>query len=188
MEKPMVRCRCGHSVLGKEVLRTDLYERSSGAEYVYVKFRCARCKRIAQTFVPASAWDWRKLEPSPNELLPEERDRLLEEEPVEAADLLLFHDDMARIETAAELASRLRLEELTPFSFEPTGAGHEAAGSERARPRRRTRGRRERDDKRAAKDKGRDKGKKDSDRAGEAGHHEAGHHEAPHSPRDEGPH
>ena len=184
MEKPMVRCRCGHSVLGKEVLRTDLYERSSGAEYVYVKFRCARCKRIAQTFVPASSWDWQKLEPSPGELSPEERDRLLEEEPVEAADLLLFHDDMARIETAAELSSLLRLDELAPASFALSEASEVSAPS---RPRRRTRGRRERDDKRAAKDKGkekgRDKGKKDSECSGETGHHEA-----PHSPRDESPH
>ncbi len=177
MEKPLVLCRCGHGVLGKEVLRTDLYERSSGHEYVYVKFRCARCKRIAQTFVPASAWDWKKLEPAPGELSSEERDRLLEEEPVQAADLLLFHEDMALIETSAQLASALNLDELAATPFPPA-----AAGSELVRPRRRrTRGRRERDDKRAgsAKDK---KDKHEPERSGEASH------EAPQSPREDGPH
>jgi hypothetical protein len=150
MEKPLVLCRCGHLVMGKEVLRTDLYERSSGHEYVYVKFRCARCKRIAQSFVPASAWDWKKLEPAPGELSSEERDRLLEEEPVGAADLLLFHEDMAQIQTAGQLSEALSLQELTQPAFCPT---------DHPRPRRRTRGRRERDDKRtsAAKDKSKDK-------------------------------
>lgn len=184
MDKPLVLCRCGHLVLGKEVLRTDLYERSSGHEYVYVKFRCARCKRIAQTFVPASAWDWRKLEPAPGELSSEERDRLLEEEPVQASDLLSFHEEMALIETSAQLAQALHLDELAApdFSVEPA--------SEPTRPRRRrTRGRRERDDKRASagasagkdgKEKG-GRGKKDKpERSGEAPQ------EAPQNPREEG--
>ncbi len=176
MDKPLVLCRCGHGVLGKEVLRTDLYERSSGHEYVYVKFRCARCKRIAQTFVPASAWDWKRLEPAPGELSSEERDRLLEEEPVAAADLLLFHEQMALIETAAELADALQLDELAALEFPPTMP----AGAEPSRPRRRrTRGRRERDDKRA----GAGKDSKDKPEcSGEAPH------QAPQSPREDGPH
>jgi len=174
MEKPLVLCRCGHLVLGKEVLRTDLYERSSGQEYVYVKFRCARCKRIAQTFVPASAWDWKKLEPAPGELSSEERDRLLEEEPVQAGDLLLFHEDMALIETSAQLSDALRLDELSAPAF---------AASEPTRPRRRrTRGRRERDDKRANSGKGGAcKDKKDKHEPERPG-------EAPQSPREDGPH
>ena len=150
MEKPLVRCRCGHAVLGREVLRTDLYERSSGREYVYVKFRCARCKRIAQTFVPASSWDWHKLEAAPGELTIEERDRLLEAPSVDAVDLLAFHDDVAALETIAQLSSALRLDELSPA---PTSAACESR-----RPRRRTRGRRERADKRAErKDKKKDR-------------------------------
>jgi hypothetical protein len=160
MEKPLVLCRCGHLVMGKEVLRTDLYERSSGQEYVYVKFRCARCKRIAQSFVPASAWDWQKLEPAPGELSSEERDRLLEAEPVGAADLLLFHEDMAQIHTTAQLSDALRLQELAP----PTFCINDCSG-DHPRPRRRTRGRREREDKRASKDK-----KDKPECAGEAPH------------------
>lgn len=179
MEKPLVLCRCGHLVLGKEVLRTDLYERSSGQEYVYVKFRCARCKRIAQTFVPASDWDWKKLEPAPGELSSEERDRLLEEEPVQASDLLLFHEDMALIETAAQLADALHLDELAPPAFS-------SPGSELSRPRRRrTRGRRERDDKRNDKraGSGKDKAAKhEPERPAETPH------ETPQSPREDGPH
>jgi hypothetical protein len=121
--------------MGKEILRTDLYERGSGQEYVYVKFRCARCKRIAQTFVPASSWDWRRLEPPAGEMSADERDRLLEEEPVHAEDLLSFHEDMARIDTLSQLSEALRLGELAPAPIE---------GTSTPRPRRRTRVRRER--------------------------------------------
>lgn len=180
MDKPLVLCRCGHLVLGKEVLRTDLYERSSGQEYVYVKFRCARCKRIAQTFVPASAWDWRKLEPAPGELSSEERDRLLEEEPVQASDLLTFHEDMALIETSSQLADALHLDELAAPDFSAS-----EPASEPTRPRRRrTRGRRERDDKRASagKDGKSKKDKHEPERPGEAPH------QAPQSPREDGAH
>jgi DNA-directed RNA polymerase subunit RPC12/RpoP len=72
MSKPIVRCRCGHQVLAKEVLRTDLYERraseGSSREYVYVKYRCQRCKRMGEAFVPESRWDRSILEPAQNEM------------------------------------------------------------------------------------------------------------------------
>jgi hypothetical protein len=55
-------------VLAKEVLRTDLYERraseGSSREYVYVKYRCQRCKRMGEAFVPESRWDRSILEPA----------------------------------------------------------------------------------------------------------------------------
>jgi DNA-directed RNA polymerase subunit RPC12/RpoP len=78
MNKPIVRCRCGHQVLSKEVLRTDLYERRApgdgSREYVYLKYRCGRCKRIAEAFVPESRWDWSMLEAARNEMSDQERD------------------------------------------------------------------------------------------------------------------
>lgn len=91
MTKPTVRCRCGHQVLAKEVLRTDLFERSKGRDYVYVKFRCRRCKRLGETFIPESRWDWSILEAPHSEMNEEERDRFLDQNPISESEILDFH-------------------------------------------------------------------------------------------------
>lgn len=104
MNKAIVRCRCGHQVLAKEVLRTDLYERSSGREYIYLKYRCARCKRLGQSFVPEAKWDWGALEPAHNELSEAERDRFLDEAPISAVELLDFHAQLKTIASPRELS------------------------------------------------------------------------------------
>ncbi len=98
MNKSIVRCRCGHQVLSKEVLRTDLYERrapgDASRDYVYVKYRCQRCKRMGETFVAESRWDWAMLEAEPNEMTDQERDRFLDEEIVTPEDVLDFHREL----------------------------------------------------------------------------------------------
>ena len=95
MNKSIVRCRCGHQVLAKEVLRTDLYERraseGSGREYVYVKFRCRRCKRMGEAFVAENRWDWSILEADHNELSESERDNFLDSTPISSEEILDFH-------------------------------------------------------------------------------------------------
>lgn len=91
MSKTIVRCRCGHQVLAREVLRTDLYERSRGRDYVYVKYRCRRCKRLGEAFVAESRWDWSILEPERNEMTDVERDWFLDQGPITASDMLDFH-------------------------------------------------------------------------------------------------
>ncbi|MBV9867242.1 MAG: hypothetical protein JO316_17945 [Abitibacteriaceae bacterium] len=104
MSKAIVRCRCGHQVLAKEVLRTDLYERSSGREYVYVKFRCRRCKRLGEAFVAENRWDWSILEPVRNDMTEAERDQFLDKAPISDVEVLEFHCDLREIERVSELS------------------------------------------------------------------------------------
>lgn len=103
MSKSVVRCRCGHQILAKEVLRTDLYERSSGRDYVYVKFRCARCKRLGQIFIAESRWDWSVLESARNELNDAERDRFLDETPISSLECINFRQQLADVFSLAQL-------------------------------------------------------------------------------------
>lgn len=91
MNKPSVRCRCGHYVLAREVLRTDLYERPSGRNYVYVKFRCRRCKRLGQAFIAEGSWDWSVFEPARNEMNDNEREAFASQSPVSVSEILDFH-------------------------------------------------------------------------------------------------
>lgn len=103
MKKALVRCRCGHQVLAREVLRTDLYERSMGREYVYVKFRCKRCKRMGEAFVAENRWDWSILEPAPGEMNAEERDRFLDAEEISDADVEELHRQLEALSDLKEL-------------------------------------------------------------------------------------
>lgn len=127
MNKTIVRCRCGHQVLSKEVLRTDLYERrapgfdDNGRDYVYVKYRCRRCKRMGEAFVAESHWDWAMLEAEPNEMTEQERDRFLDEEPVSSEEILDFHRqletfslrDLASMNDAPETETETVADEIT---------------------------------------------------------------------------
>lgn len=105
MKRPAVRCRCGHQVLAKEVLRTDLYERPSGREYVYVKYRCKRCKRVGETFVAENRWDWRIFEAPQSEMSESEMDAFADKTPISSEDLLDFHCLLESVSTTKELAA-----------------------------------------------------------------------------------
>lgn len=103
MKRPLVRCRCGHRVLAKEVLRTDLYERPSGREYVYVKYRCQRCKRMGETFVAESCWDWRIFEAARNELSDSETELFSNCAPISSEDVIDLHLKLVTIESLRQL-------------------------------------------------------------------------------------
>lgn len=127
MKRPAVRCRCGHQVLAKEVLRTDLYERPSGREYVYVKFRCKRCKRMGETFVAENRWDWRIFEAKRNELSDSESELFSDQAPISSEELLDFHRQLATVATPRDLV----LCDGSP-AVSPTDAPEPVAGEKSA--------------------------------------------------------
>ena len=104
MSKQEVKCRsCSHRIQAGEIMRTDLYERAPGQNYVYVKFRCRRCKRLGQTFVPEARWDWTLLEPTRDELSDNDRERLSEAEPISETELLDFSVQLKNLNDLTEL-------------------------------------------------------------------------------------
>ncbi len=104
MSKQEVKCRCcSHRIQAGEIMRTDLYERAPGQNYVYVKFRCRRCKRLGQTFVPEARWDWTLLEPARNELSDKDRERLSDAEPISETELLDFSVRLKNLSDLTEL-------------------------------------------------------------------------------------
>ena len=93
MNQSQVQCKyCGHSVRSREVLRTDLYEREPDRAYVYVKFRCAHCKRMGQLFIPEHRWDWQWMERGCEELNDAERDTLSQAGPITDSEVQDFHN------------------------------------------------------------------------------------------------
>jgi DNA-directed RNA polymerase subunit RPC12/RpoP len=119
MTRPVVRCRCGHRVLAKEVLRTDLYERPSGREYVYVKYRCKHCKRLGETFVAESRWDWRIFETTRSEMSEAEATEFDSLAPISSEEVITFHRQLAALDESTELSSHFDAEGETSTSSEP---------------------------------------------------------------------
>jgi DNA-directed RNA polymerase subunit RPC12/RpoP len=59
-----IKCTCGHRVVRKDVIQTGLYLSVLGPSYVYVRYRCGRCKRVGEKLVEQDSWDPSVLRPS----------------------------------------------------------------------------------------------------------------------------
>lgn len=57
MSRTALRCNCGQRIGQKDVMQTGYYMRMMGPSFVYVKFRCSRCKKLGEQFVKQEVWD-----------------------------------------------------------------------------------------------------------------------------------
>ena len=103
MSKTIVRCRCGHQVLGREVLRTQPCEKPSGAEAVYVKYRCRRCKKTGESFIPIEEWTPDIFDVPHDEIGAFERDRFIGAASIGSGDVISFHRALQKANTVSEL-------------------------------------------------------------------------------------
>jgi DNA-directed RNA polymerase subunit RPC12/RpoP len=55
--KPMIKCNCGQRIITKDVMQTGYYLRLFGPSFVYVKYRCSRCKKLGEQFVKQQDWE-----------------------------------------------------------------------------------------------------------------------------------
>jgi hypothetical protein len=51
-------------VVRKDVIQTGLYLSVLGPSYVYVRYRCGRCKRVGEKLIEQEAWDPSVLQPA----------------------------------------------------------------------------------------------------------------------------
>lgn len=104
MKTNTIHCQCGQRVRTREVLRTDLYERPNGKDYVYVKFRCRYCKQIGETFVPEGVFSWEMFESPRDEMSDQERENFANQSEISSTDVVDFHEFL-KDETAANLTA-----------------------------------------------------------------------------------
>ena len=75
MKTTCIRCHCGQRIVGKDVLQRSWYVRVFGPSFMYLKFRCSRCKRLGEKFVEQDKWDDSILRDIPSEVATDERKR-----------------------------------------------------------------------------------------------------------------
>jgi DNA-directed RNA polymerase subunit RPC12/RpoP len=55
--KTSLKCHCGQRILQRDVMRQGYYMRQLGPSYVYIKYRCSRCKKLGEHFVKQEEWE-----------------------------------------------------------------------------------------------------------------------------------
>ena len=89
--REIVTCNCGHQIGTKEILQTSLYLSLLGPSFVYVRFRCGRCKRVGEQHVREEKMNQGMLRPEGPSLTPEERRRFEALGPITPAEKIDFH-------------------------------------------------------------------------------------------------
>lgn len=75
MRATAIRCHCGQRIVSKDVLQRNWYVRVFGPSFMYLKYRCSRCKRLGEKFVEQDKWDDSILRDIPSEISLDERKR-----------------------------------------------------------------------------------------------------------------
>ena len=70
-----LRCHCGQRVFTRDVTQKGVYVRHYGPAYIYIRYRCSRCKKLGEQFIKQEEWDERALLEEASEGTPAERQR-----------------------------------------------------------------------------------------------------------------
>jgi DNA-directed RNA polymerase subunit RPC12/RpoP len=101
--KTVIKCNCGTRVLAKDVMQTGYYLRLVGPSFVYVKYRCSRCKKLGEQFVKQAEWEEGILSEVPSEVTADDRKRFEEMGPIDIHECIDAHFELEQIQSLNEL-------------------------------------------------------------------------------------
>lgn len=86
-----IKCNCGQRIVRKDIVQHGLYLRLVGPSFVYVKFRCSRCKKLGEQFIKQEEWEEGILRDVGCEATSEERDQFTALGPIDINEVIDFH-------------------------------------------------------------------------------------------------
>jgi DNA-directed RNA polymerase subunit RPC12/RpoP len=89
--KSIIKCNCGQRIVAKDVMQTGYYLRLFGPSFVYVKFRCSRCKKLGEQFVKQEDWEDGILRDTPNEVSTDEKEKFEQMGPIRIDEVIDAH-------------------------------------------------------------------------------------------------
>jgi hypothetical protein len=92
-------------------MQTGYYLRLFGPSFVYVKFRCSRCKKLGEQFVKQEDWEDGILKDIPSEVSQEEKGSFQSMGPISINEVIDFHFEMERSDLLSDLAGMVKIEE-----------------------------------------------------------------------------
>jgi DNA-directed RNA polymerase subunit RPC12/RpoP len=104
MKTTAIRCHCGQRIVAKDVLQRSWYVRVFGPSFMYLKFRCSRCKRVSERFIEQEKWDDAILRDIPSEMTSEEKKRFDGLGKISVDEEIDFHFEIEKPDTLKDLS------------------------------------------------------------------------------------
>ncbi len=117
-----IKCNCGQRILAKDVVQHGYYLRLFSPSFVYVKFRCSRCKKLGEQFLKQEEWEDGILRDAPLEVSTEEKEQFAQQGPIDINEVINFHfqlegvNDLKALDTAPPPPKRASKTRSTPQS------------------------------------------------------------------------
>ena len=86
-----IKCNCGQRIIAKDVVQHGYYLRLFGPSFVYVKFRCSRCKKLGEQFIKQEEWEEGILRDAPLEVSTTEKEQFAAQGPIDINEVIDFH-------------------------------------------------------------------------------------------------
>ncbi len=109
-----IRCNCGNRVVAKDVMQKGYYLRVSGPSFVWLKFRCSRCKRLGEQFVKQEEWDERLLVDIPSEVSEDEKSRFQALGPIDINEVINAHFKLEQLDCLPDNLDQLTEKRQVP--------------------------------------------------------------------------
>jgi DNA-directed RNA polymerase subunit RPC12/RpoP len=94
-----VKCPCGKRVVSRDVMQTGYYLRLFGPSYVYVKYRCSRCRKLGEQFIKQEEWESGILKDSTEELAHDDKERFDSLGTIDINEVIDFHFALENLST-----------------------------------------------------------------------------------------
>ncbi len=104
--KTGIKCNCGQRILAKDVMQTGYYLRLVGPSFVYVKYRCNRCKKLGEQFVRQEDWEDGCLYEIPSEVTEAEKNQFEELGAIGIHECIDAHFELEKVTNLSEITSR----------------------------------------------------------------------------------
>lgn len=97
--KPRLQCRCGQRVFSRDIMQHGLYSRQFGPNYIYVRYRCSRCKRLGEQYIRPDEWDEALLRDEATEVSETEREQFDKLGAISVDEMVRFHYDLEELKS-----------------------------------------------------------------------------------------
>jgi hypothetical protein len=95
--KTTIKCNCGQRVFSRDVMQQGYYVRQFGPSYVYIKFRCSRCKKLGEHFIKQEDWEEGMLRDGVLEVNPVEKNRFEGLGKITIDEMINFHYELEQL-------------------------------------------------------------------------------------------
>jgi DNA-directed RNA polymerase subunit RPC12/RpoP len=101
--KTSLKCHCGQRIVRRDVMQQGLYMRQFGPSYIYIKYRCSRCKKLGEHFVKQEEWEEGLLHDITTEVSEQERSRFNELGKITLEEMRSFHRSLENLDKIPDL-------------------------------------------------------------------------------------